>query len=134
MIDQEQYKLPESETVYVDTDNNEVVKSDEITPWIAIKAIAEKMGTPIREPRSNCSHCYGRGYVGFRPKKTKTKNKNVSTLSKEPVPCQCIFTEEQKEKDVPLVMNRKQKRLMEKKFRLMKKRGQLKRNEEINNG
>ena len=130
MSEQEQYNLPQSETVFLDTDSNEVVKQDEITPWMVIRTIAEKMGTPIREPRSNCSSCYGRGYIGFKPKTNASKD-NVSILSKEPVPCPCIFTEEQKQKDVPLTMNRKQKRAMEKRFRLMKKRGQLKRTEDI---
>ena len=128
MSEQDQYKLPEAETVYLDSDKNEVVKEDDLTPWLLIKSLAEKMGTIIREPRSNCKDCYGRGYIGFRPKKVNsTKAENVSLLSKEPVPCPCIFTAEQKENDRPLDMNRKQKRLMEKRFKKMKKRGQLKR-------
>jgi hypothetical protein len=127
-----EYKLPESKTVLVDGESNELIKNEDITPWMAIEAIANQMGTVIRPPNKSCKYCYGRGYVGFRPKANVDKNDpSISIMSKEPVPCSCIFTEEQKEKDTPVNLNRKQRRMMEARFRKMKKQGTLKRNEEV---
>jgi len=100
--------------ILVDKDKNEVIDNTNTTPWMIIKAVAERTGITVKDPRKDCKNCYGRGYIGFNSK------------SKEPVPCSCIFTAEQKEKDRPFKMNRAQKRKMEKKFRVMKRKGLLK--------
>lgn len=117
-----EYDDIENESVIFDTESNKVLEKEDITPWDIIKTMAQTMGTPIRDPRENCVHCYGRGYVGFR------------AGTKEPVPCQCIFTDTQKEKDIPLKLNREQRRKLQKNFKKLNKKGIKlnKKEEEIN--
>jgi len=73
------YDLPENKDAFVDTKKGEIVKKEDIDPFQSIKAIAKQTGTVIREPRSGCRHCYGRGYIGIESK------------TRMPIPCSCIY-------------------------------------------
>ena len=101
-----EYNDIKDDVVVVDTASNSVVDAKDLTPWQVIKMTAEKMGVSIKEPntRNHCKHCHDRGYMGFNSK------------TKEPIPCSCIFTKEQKKDDVPIKMNREQRRRMYKVF------------------
>ena len=48
-------------------------------PWHVIKESAKQMGIILQQPKSNCKHCHGRGYIGLRHE------------NGEPIPCRCIF-------------------------------------------
>jgi len=73
------YNLPENRDEFIDTKSGEIVKQENINPMDVIRKIAEKIGTKIQDPKKNCKHCFGRGYIG-RDAKTKA-----------PVPCNCIY-------------------------------------------
>ena len=74
------------------------------TPFERMKIVADNAGIDIKDPKKNCKHCYGRGYVGF-----VNDPKDKDDKDKEPVPCHCIFTKKQIEAREP-VYSRKQKR------------------------
>lgn len=109
------YELPMGEEVIVDAANDEIIDKDSLTPFDKIKSVAAEQGIEIQEPKSNCKHCRGRGYV------------SVESKSQMPIPCRCIFNEEQREQlsMVPLKKNRKQLRLQEKMFRKQITRAKL---------
>lgn len=75
-----------------------------INPWDVIKHVAKLTNTLIQEPKPNCKHCYGRGYIG---KYSETG---------EPIACKCIYVKmAQNDKDIsdifmPRKMNRKERR------------------------
>ena len=71
-----------TENIYIDNDNNIITNEDlNITPMDVIRKLADKIGHEIKEPKSDCKKCYGRGYIG-RDSKTKA-----------PIPCSCIFVD-----------------------------------------
>lgn len=72
------YNLPEDKNVIVDN-TGEVIDKDNLTPFQIIKLVAAQNQLEINDPKKDCKHCYGRGYLG------------VELLTKKPVPCQCIF-------------------------------------------
>lgn len=62
------------------TEESEAVKKLlEMDPLEVIKASAEGIGLILKDPKSNCKHCHGRGWIGR------------NTITKEPIPCSCIF-------------------------------------------
>ncbi len=81
---QNEYDMPESEAHYIDTSKGEVLEAKDLSPWKIIKLTAQQMGIEIKEPRKGCKRCFGRGYSG------------IKADTKEPVPCNCIYTDKQK--------------------------------------
>jgi len=89
-----------------------VIDYKNIDPLDVIKKFAEKQGITLKDPKSNCKRCYGRGYVG-----------RLASQGGAPVPCDCIYPPEFRNKTSNLqVENRelrrnkayqKQKKLME---------------------
>lgn len=104
-----QYELPQDESFFVDQSSGEVVDSKDLTPFQIIKLTAQQMDIKVQDPRKGCKKCYGRGYVG------------INTSTKEPVPCRCIYTFEQKQQEAKenkrTFVTRKQRRLMERMFK-----------------
>lgn len=123
----QQYEVNDVEE-FIDTETGTIVDKEKLTPLDAIKAVAKKLGQIVKNPRSGCRKCYGRGYIG-RDSKTKM-----------PIPCNCIYDKEdlQKEEKMPTTLNRQQKRQYEKKMRKLqreynkevRKREQLKKEKE----
>lgn len=79
----------------------EAEKMLENDPMEVIKAAAEGIGLVLNDPKPNCKHCHGRGYLGR------------NALTREPIPCKCIFPkyESQKPSD-PMILpqNRAERR------------------------
>lgn len=73
------YDLPSEVESYVDVGKGSVVDKSNLNHFDVIKAIAEKTGTKIQNPKASCKKCHGRGWIG------------VDTISKSPVPCSCIY-------------------------------------------
>ena len=59
-------------------------------PWQVIKEAANAAGIPIKNPKPNCKHCHGRGYVGRYAD------------SGEPIACRCIFEQEKTDRDTTI--------------------------------
>lgn len=72
--------IPEKTNTLVirDTTTGEI-RDHKLTPWEIILEFAKATNTIIKDPRSGCKHCYGRGYSGIMSK------------TKQPIPCNCIF-------------------------------------------
>lgn len=85
---------------FVKTEESKVVEENLKDPLEIIKAAAEGIGLILNDPKPNCKHCHGRGYVGLR------------SGTGEPVPCNCIFPkyESQKPANDILPQNRSQRR------------------------
>lgn len=87
---------------FVKTDEAiEVENMLENDPMEVIKAAAEGIGMVLNDPKPNCKHCHGRGYIGR------------NAITKEPIPCKCIFPkyETQKPSDpIILPQNRAERR------------------------
>lgn len=85
---------------FVKTEEAKVVEENLKDPLEIIKAAAEGIGLILNDPKPNCKHCHGRGYVGLR------------SGTGEPVPCNCIFPkyESQKPANDILPQNRAQRR------------------------
>jgi len=74
--------------VIIGSDNSVITEQQlQITPYDVIKSMADKLGQTIKEPKSNCKHCYGRGYIGR------------DSESHAPIPCSCIYSDDAKEKN-----------------------------------
>ncbi|HON83257.1 MAG TPA: hypothetical protein PLI22_03860 [Caldisericia bacterium] len=102
----------------IDPDKKEVLTPEKIKnmdPWNVIVAGAAVLNLKINDPKKDCKHCYGRGYIGFQ------KNR-------QPIPCNCIFNKEDL-KDVP-VINHATKRKFRLEFRRRMKK--MKRDEWLN--
>lgn len=98
--------MKESE-MFVKTEEAEAVEQlQKMEPLEVIKAAAEGIGLILNDPKPNCKKCYGRGYLG------------VNSLTKEPIPCSCIFPkyESQRPQDQMLPQNRKERRAAMKKI------------------
>jgi len=78
----EQYSNLGINEVLIDKNKQEVVDPSKLSPWELIKLAAAKFKIELKEPRKGCKHCYGRGYIGFRPD------------SPQPIPCNCVFDRE----------------------------------------
>ena len=107
-FDDDNYDLPVDNDVFVDVEKDIVKKKTDLNPWEKIKIASERHGVEIRKPRSSCKKCYGRGYIG------------VDVNTEMPVPCDCIFTKANKEKNKENVMvdnykNRRRLKLLRKK-------------------
>ena len=65
------------------------VNADDIVkdPFEVIKLAAKELSIPLKDPKPNCKHCHGRGWIGRR-------------LSGDPIPCPCIFQKEQFDRDL----------------------------------
>jgi len=107
-----------NEEMYIDPQSRTIYEKDElhITAFDVIKATAEKLGQVVNDPNPNCKHCQGRGYVGR------------DASSKAPIPCQCIYTPEAKEKAADIYkktrkLSRSEKRKHERLYRKMIKKG-----------
>ena len=72
--------------------NGAVLDYKDVSPLEVIKKYAEKQNIPLKEPRSNCKHCYGRGYIG------RLANNGA------PVPCNCIYPPEVKNAPSQLIV------------------------------
>jgi hypothetical protein len=59
-------------------------------PWQVIKEAANAAGIPIKNPKPNCKHRHGRGYVGRYAD------------SGEPIACRCIFEQEKTDRDTTI--------------------------------
>ena len=105
LLTNQNYQAPTDEDKFIDTSKGEVIDKSKLTEFDVIKAVAKQTGTEIRNPRSGCKHCYGRGWVG------------KDFASQSPIPCSCIYppkTQAQKIKDQsidarnkPVTMNSK---------------------------
>lgn len=54
-----------SADTFIDTNTGKIIEKDKLTPFDHIRIAAEQSGTVIRNPRSGCKNCFGRGYVGY---------------------------------------------------------------------
>lgn len=88
--------------MFVPTPEAEAVqKLMEMDPFEVIKAAAEGIGLILNDPKPNCKHCHGRGWIG----------RNAET--KEPIACNCVFPKYESQRpqnEIILPMNRKQRR------------------------
>ena len=101
----QKYKEPEEKDKFIDTAKGELVDKTSLTDFDVIKAVAKQNNVEVRNPRSGCKKCYGRGFIG------------KDYVTKAPIPCSCIYpvkTEDQKLKDynqdqknMPVKFNRK---------------------------
>lgn len=68
----------------------EFVKQDLRTmdPWRIIVDTARQVGTILNQPKENCKHCHGRGWIGRKAD------------SGEPIPCKCIFPKQEFDRDI----------------------------------
>jgi len=92
-----QYDLPQQKQGVIDTSTGQIKEMKELTPWDYIKGMATSMNIDIKNPKSGCKKCFGRGWT----------SKVVGTG--QPVPCSCIFpvqTPEKKalENDTPMAI------------------------------
>jgi len=99
----EEYVAPAPVEKFIDSVTGEVIDKSKLTHWQKIKIAAEATGTQVREPKSGCKKCFGRGY-------------DIYLQDGTPHPCNCIYpnkTEAEKMKDQSLssfAVNRKMKR------------------------
>ena len=83
----------------------------EETPLDIIKKAAARAGIKLQDPKPNCKHCYGRGYIG------------VNQITGEPIACNCILppmndiTRRAYETRAFVPHNRKERRMYEKLIR-----------------
>lgn len=78
-----QYNTIESVEAIFDGNDTYVEKEDlKLTPLQVIKGMAKTLGQEIGDPKSNCKHCYGLGYVGR------------DSESKAPIPCMCLYSKD----------------------------------------
>jgi hypothetical protein len=113
------YQAPDDVDKFIDTSKDEIVDKSKLTHWDVIKAVAKQNNVEIRNPRSGCKHCYGRGYIGW-------DNKTGA-----PIPCSCIYppkTFDQKlmesnidKKNVPAHLNKKKLKQLKKLIKSEKK-------------
>ena len=91
---------------FVKTEESKVVEENLKDPLEIIKAAAEGIGLILNDPKPNCKHCHGRGYIGLR------------AGTGEPVPCNCILPkyESKKPSNDILPQNRAQRRAVLKKM------------------
>jgi hypothetical protein len=115
----QKYEAPTDKDKFIDTAKGELIDKSKLTDWDVIKAVAKQTNTEIRNPRSGCKHCYGRGYIGW------------DSVTKAPVPCRCIYppkTEDQlmqeahiDQKNAPKVFNKKTYKQLKKLIKAEKK-------------
>jgi len=108
----QKYEAPEDQDKFVDTTKGELIDKSKLTDFDVIKAVAKQTNTEIKNPRTSCKHCYGRGYIGW------------DSVTKAPIPCNCIYppkTPDQKlkehnidKKNTPVKFNKKTYRQMKK--------------------
>lgn len=72
------YELPSEADKFVDTAKGEVIDKTKLSDFDVIKAVAKQNNIEVRNPRSGCKKCYGRGFIG----------RDFAT--KQPIPCSCI--------------------------------------------
>ena len=108
----------DKEKVFIDTENDTIINNDDlyITPFDVIKQTAEALGQTISEPKKNCKHCNGRGYIG----------RDADT--KAPIACKCIYTDYDDVHNQMIYNNfkklsRKERRKLERENKKRKKRG-----------
>ncbi|MEM4261033.1 MAG: hypothetical protein QXG00_07365 [Candidatus Woesearchaeota archaeon] len=75
----QKYETPKDVDKFIDTAKGEIVDKSQLSEFDVIKAVAKQTGTEIRNPRSGCKKCYGRGFIG----------RDYTT--KAPIPCSCIY-------------------------------------------
>ena len=75
----EKYDTPKVDEKFVDVRKGTVIDKKDVTPILQIKAFYESNNIKIKDPKSGCRKCYGRGYTGFELK-TQTY-----------MPCGCLF-------------------------------------------
>ena len=124
------YELPELADKFIDTSKGELIDKSKLSDFDVIKAVAKQKGVAIRNPRSGCKKCYGRGYIGWDNK------------TKAPIPCNCIYpakTEDQKmqehnidKKNAPVNFNRKTYKQLRKLIKAEKKMVNKQKREEEN--
>ena len=98
------------------TEFNTFLESDEfksLDEFNQIKAMMNKMGVQIKDPKPSCKHCHGRGWTGRK------------SLTNEPIMCTCVqpdmnfSTEQAYEQRAMLPKNRSERRRM---FKAMTKK------------
>lgn len=78
--------------------NGNVVDYKDVSPMEVIKKLAEQQKIQLKEPKSNCKHCYGRGWIG-------------RLQNGAPLECSCIYPPDVKKKNANIVFeNRALKR------------------------
>lgn len=91
------------------TEEAQVADIRNMDPLEAIKAAAEGIGLVLNDPKPNCKHCHGLGYVGRYAE------------TGEPIACKCLFPKYESEREIGdnviLPQNRAQRRAMQKKNR-----------------
>jgi hypothetical protein len=71
----------ETQNEYMDVAPDAVLAGDaSLSPLDRIRAAAKQFEIPIKDPKSNCTACYGRGYTGIN-----------KAHRDEPIPCKCIM-------------------------------------------
>ena len=111
------YEEIDDSEVFVD-DGGNIYENVDISPFDVIKALANKLGQTIEDPKPNCKHCHGRGYIG-RDAETKA-----------PIPCSCIYSKENKQKSEDVYrktkkMTRSERREYDRKLKRLMKKGNI---------
>jgi len=75
----EKYIPPVKDEKFVDVGKGVVVDKKDVSPILQIKSFFENNNIKIRDPKSGCRKCYGRGYTAFDIK------------AQSYVPCGCLF-------------------------------------------
>ena len=92
--------------MFLPTDEAKAADIRNMDPLEAIKAAAEGIGLVLNDPKPNCKHCHGLGYVG----------RHADTG--EPIACRCLFPKYDSAReagDMILPQNRAQRRAAKKK-------------------
>ena len=91
--------------MFVQTDEAKAADIRNMDPLEAIKVAAEGIGLVLNDPKPNCKHCHGLGYVGRYAE------------TGEPIACRCLFPKYESEREVGdmiLPQNRAQRRAAKK--------------------
>lgn len=94
------------------TEEAQVADIRNMDPLEAIKAAAEGIGLVLNDPKPNCKHCHGLGYVGRYAE------------TGEPIACRCLFPKYESQRDTGsmiLPQNRAERRKMAKKNKKVNK-------------
>jgi len=82
---QADYKPIQNKESVVDIQSGVVTNIRKLQPMEQLRVASQRANITLNEkPKSNCKHCYERGYIGYNP-------------DKSPIICRCMFPKETEE-------------------------------------
>lgn len=82
------------------------LKKKKLTVFEKMREIAKRADIILKDPKSNCKKCLGKGYQGFH---YDPKNPDIPQDKKVPIPCSCVIPKEVY-RSAPLRKNYKERR------------------------